>query len=446
MQTFFKIFMISSLFLNSVVIGNDQEVENITNEKKVYGLMTIWSEVKFGFPYPDKLKSLDWDKKVQEYLPKVINTQNVDDYYYTLMEFATLLDDSHTSVIPPWGHFKRGHDMPPIEIAVTDDRFFVSRTGDSDDIISQNILPGTEILEIDNIPVQTYFKENVLKYYSQGSKHANEAILVVYLLNGPKEEKIRLKIKDVKGNTRDIILSRNSTYNDGSPFLYQFVNNIFVESSITIKELDNNIIYVKIPNFDNKNIGEEFQSLIDNLDNSKAKGLILDVRNNMGGSSRICNKIVECLIDRPITSPLMNYPHYIAAYKAWGKEDVWSVDKNIINPRDGKKYLGPIVVLTNSITNSTAEDLAIELRYGERATIIGQKTSGGAGNTLEFELPFGGTFRLATFKATLPDESEYIGIGITPDIEIIATVDDIINDYDRALNTSIKFLNTIDGK
>ena len=64
----------------------------------------------------------------------------------------------------------------------------------------------------------------------------------------------------------------------------------------------------------------------------------------------------------------MNYPHYIAAYKAWGKKEIWSTDKNIITPRDGKKYLGPIVVLTNAVTNSTAEDLAIELKFGNRAS------------------------------------------------------------------------------
>jgi len=146
------------------------------------------------------------------------------------------------------------------------------------------------------------------------------------------------------------------------------------------------------------------------------------------------------LIDKPITSPVMNYPHYIAAYKAWGKEDIWSKDKNIINPREGKKYLGPIVVLTNAITNSTAEDFAIELKYGKRATIVGQKTSGGAGNMLQIELPFGGTFNLATFKATLPDESEYIGIGMAPDLEIKLTVKDIINGYDKSLNSGTKII------
>ena len=40
------------------------------------------------------------------------------------MEFSTLLDDSHTSVVPPWGYFKSGYDMPPIEISVISDRYF----------------------------------------------------------------------------------------------------------------------------------------------------------------------------------------------------------------------------------------------------------------------------------------------------------------------------------
>ena len=440
MNTIIKNLLLIFLTINSFTFGEELN-EKLNNTQKTFGLMTIWSEVKFGFPYPDKLKSLDWDKKVQEFIPRVINTQSIDEYYSVLMEFATLLDDSHTSVIPPWGQFKPGNDMPPIEISVINDRFYVLRSGDNDEIESQNVLPGTEILEIDNIPVQTYFKENVLKYYSQGSKQANEAILAVYLLNGPIEEKIHLKTRDLNGNNMDIILSRNSANKDGSPFLYQFVINLFVENSITTKKLDNNILYIKIPNFNNQNISDEFQSVIDNLDNSKLKGLIIDVRNNMGGSSTVCNKIVECLIDKPITSPVMNYPHYIAAYKAWGKEDTWSTKKNVIDPRDGEKYLGPIVVLTNSITNSTAEDFVIELKYGKRATIVGQKTSGGAGNMLAFDLPFGGTFNLATFKATLPDGGEYIGIGMAPDIYIKPTVGDIINNIDNSLKASIELLN-----
>lgn len=434
------LFLTYFLFTNSYTYANDVK-SGITDEQKIYGLITIWSEVKFGFPYPDKLKSLDWDKKVRDYIPRVVNSQDVEDYYKILMEFASLLEDSHTSVLPPWGYFKPGYDMPSIEIQVIDDKFYISRTGDSVEITSQEILPGTEILEIDKTPIQIYFKENILKYYSQGSKQANDAILVVYLLNGPQTEKVNLKIRDVNGIVRNVVLSRNSANKDGSPFLYQFVNNIFVEQTISVSQLENNILYIKIPNFDNRQIGNDFQALIDSIDSSTVNGLIIDVRYNMGGNSNVSDKIVQCLIDKPISSPLMHYPHYIAANKAWGKDEIWGMEKNMIIPREGKRYLGPIVVITNSVTNSTAEDFAIEMKYSGRATIVGQITAGGAGNTLQFELPFGGTFNLATFKATLPDDTEYIGVGMVPDVEVNPTVSDIINKLDNSLKTSVELLN-----
>ena len=367
------LFVTYFLFTNSYTYANDVK-SGITDEQKIYGLITIWSEVKFGFPYPDKLKSLDWDKKVREYIPRVVNSQDVDDYYKVLMEFATLLEDSHTSVLPPWGYFKPGYDMPPIEIQVIEDKFYISRTGNSDEITSQKVLPGTEILEIDKTPIQIDFKENILKYYSQGSKQANDAILAVYLLNGPQTEKVNLKIRDVNGIVRYVILSRNSANSDGSPFLYQFINNIFVEQTISVSQLENNILYIKIPNFDSSQIGNDFQALIDSIDRSTVNGLIIDVRYNMGG-------------------------------------------------------------------NSNVEDFAIEMKYSGRATIVGQITAGGAGNTLQFELPFGGTFNLATFKATLPDDTEYIGVGMVPDVEANPTVSDIINNLDNSLKTSVELLN-----
>lgn len=428
------------LISNSIVTGDDELPGDFTNDKKIYGLMTIWSEVKFGFPYPEKLQELNWDQKVQEFIPRVVNVKNIEEYYYTLMEFSTLLGNSHTSVLPPWGYFKPGHDMPPIEIAIIDDRFYIKRLGSNEEINKASLVPGTELLEINSLGVQEYFKENVLKYYSQGSKQANNAILTVYLLNGPIEEKIELKIKDLDSNIKNVVLSRNSTNSDGSPFLYEFVSNIFVESSITVNRIKDDILYIKIPNFESEQVGLDFQKLIDNEDFTSVEGMILDVRKNMGGSSKVCNQIVECLIDEPVVAPLMVYPQYSAAKKAWGKKESWNTSKNTINPREGKKYLGPLVILIDAVTNSSAEDLAIELMQAKRATMIGQQTAGGAGNTLQIELPFGGTFNLATFKAVFPDGTDYMGIGIKPDIVVQPTLDNIIKGVDSTLSKAIDLL------
>ena len=421
------------------------EVKNwpVTVEERIFGLMTIWSEVKYGFPYPEKLKALNWDKNVRECIPRVIQADDEESYFKTLMELTTRLEDSHTSVLPPWGYFKPGYDFPALEIQVIEDRFYISRVGENEDLQSQQITPGTEILKIENQPIRDFFEDQVLKLYTQGSEQATNAILVLYLLYGPKNEKVHLKIKRIDGAETEVALLRNSTCLDGSSFVYPFVYNTFVASTIEVKWFKESILYIKIPSFENEQIAKDFQTLIDTVDISKIKGMILDVRNNMGGSNRNSDKIVKCLIAESVSSPLMHYPHHIAAFKAWGKDDVWDVSKNMIEPRKGKKYLGPLVLLTGPVSASSAEDLIIELKTADRATIIGRRTAGGAGNTLEFELPGGGTFRMATFKATYPDGREYVGKGIVPDIEIHLTLNDIIEGNDRVLRKGIETLELV---
>ncbi len=416
-----------------------------TIDQKIWGLMTVWSEVKFGFPYPEKLAQIEWDKKVREFIPRVIESENMEAYYYVLMEFVALLNDSHTSITPPWGHFKPDFDMPPFELRVLNNKFIITRVGESDETASENIYPGLEILEIgNNIPIQKYFQEKVLKYQSQTTKQADEALLGTYLFMGPASEKIKLKVKDFDGSYRNIELSRNSICSNGQPFMYQFLINFFIAKTIETKKLENDILYINIPNFGNEQIATDFVQLIDNLDISGINGMIIDVRYNMGGNSKICNKILGCLLNNEIKSTIMNFPHYSAANKAWGKATEWSKLSHSIKPRDGKKYLGPIVLLLGPTTGSSAEDFVIALKTDQKALTVGEQTSGGGGNGLHSKLPGGADFTVSTFKSTYPDGTEYIGIGIKPDYEIHPTVKDIFEKRDIILEKGIEILKKIE--
>jgi hypothetical protein len=66
--------------------ANDKQEWTGSTEQKVYGLMTVWSEAKYSFPWFDKLPDLDWDSKVTEYIPRVIAAQDVDSYIEALMK------------------------------------------------------------------------------------------------------------------------------------------------------------------------------------------------------------------------------------------------------------------------------------------------------------------------------------------------------------------------
>jgi C-terminal processing protease CtpA/Prc len=409
-----------------------------TTEQKLWGLMQIWSEAKYSFPHQERLEELDWDATVQEHIPRVMAAKDMDSYYMTLMELAALLKDSHTSVLPPWGYFKPDNDYPPVEIQVIEGAFYVVRAGDTEEIKSHRIYPGLEILEIDGVPVGEHFAENVLRYYTRGPKHADEAVLVAYLLDGPKGTAVTMKVKDTDGAVREVSLTRNSAVGDGPPFMYQFVQDVFMAQEIESRLLDDGILYVKIPNYEHDGVLNSFMALIEGLDVDATKGMILDVRNNMGGSSRICSGIVSCLIDESVSSPTERYLQYSAARRAWGRKQEWSTRTYDINPSKGKRYSGPMVILTGPITNSSAEDFVIELKQTGRATTVGGRTSGGAGNPLNIPLPGGGTFRVATFTATFPDGTEYVGTGIEPDIEVYPTAQDLTDGTDPVLKKGVE--------
>lgn len=401
-----------------------------TVEQKIWGLMTIWAETKYAFPHFDKRPDLDWDAAVQQFMPRVIAAETIDEYYLVLQELVALLVDSHTRITPPWGHFKPGYDLPQIEVNVVDGRFIITRVGSTEEIAAQNIRPGLEILEVgDGIPVRDYFENNVLKYHTQGSQQGNEAILTVYLLFGPAGKTVDLQLREIDGNVRNVTLTRNAFGSGGPPFMYRFVEKLFAET-IETRMLDGDVLYVSIPNFEHVRIEDDFRALIDTVDAATIKGIIIDVRSNMGGKSTVANGIVSCLIEGMVDSPLMRYRHYSAAEKAWGQDPRWSVEHTPIAPRDGKTYLGLMVLLVDGGTNSSAEDLVIELQQTGRATVVGTQTCGGAGNGLVSPLPGGGTFSVSTFEALFPDRRDFAGIGITPDVEVYPSREDIYSGRD----------------
>jgi carboxyl-terminal processing protease len=419
-----------------------------TTEQKIWGLMTVWAQTKACFPHVARLQELKWDEKARECIGRVIAADTMESYYMVLLELVARLRDSHTYIIPPWGRMTPGYDMPPLEIGVVGERFYVLRAGESDELAAQRIYPGLEILEIgDHVPIRTYFNEEVLRFYTRGSKQADEAVLVFYLLYGPREEKVRLQVRDTDGGVRNVLLTRNSSGKDGAPFMVRFLESLFAPS-IQSRMLADGVCYVNVPNFEGRNtrLADDFRKLVDSLDPALTRGLILDLRYNSGGSGGIAAQIAGCLIDRAVSSPKDHYFRYTPANIPWREDPVsWTFREWEIAPRDGKRYLGPLVLLCGPATHSSAEDLVIELTQGKRALTVGERTAGGAGGKLSVALPGGGELCLSTFKATFPDGREYMGMGIQPDVEVRPTLDDIVKGNDPVLEKACEVIRDWDS-
>jgi hypothetical protein len=407
-------------------------------EQKLWGLMTIWSEAKFNFPYFERIPDIDWDKKVQEYIPRVVSADSLDSYYEVLMEFAALLKDGHTAVMPPWRYVKPGHDHPPVELQVVGGQFIVARIGDTEEIRKQRIYPGLEVLEIGRLPVRTYLKENVLRFNSRGTPQADEAIALVGILSGPRGSQVPLKVKDPDGAMREVSLTRNSTDKNGFPFLWRWVRWYMFDPVIETRMIQPEIFYVRISNFGSEKVVEEFQKAFDRLDLAGIQGIILDVRYNPGGSSTHAYSIVSFLTDQPLVASKWKSISYVPAQRSWGRPRGWiEGGPAIVKPREGRRHIGPLVILTGPGTFSAAEDFLVPLKYSGRAVLVGEKTAGSTGNPISVPLPGGGTFMVVSKRDMFPDGKEFVGVGIPPDVPVHPTQQDILRATDPVLQKGI---------
>jgi carboxyl-terminal processing protease len=430
-----------ALFLVLVPAASNLYAEDgaLSTEEKIWGLMQVWAEAKFNFPFFDQVPDLDWDASAQAYIPRVIAAQNTETYYELLMEFAAQLKDGHTAVIPPWRLVRPGWDQPPVEVQVLGDRFFFARVGVSKEVQTQRIYPGLEILEIGNgTPIRIYFNDTVVRLGSRGTKQADEAVGLISLLYGPQGSTLSLKVKDVDGTERDVALTRRSEQDDGTAFAWRLLEWYGADPSVEARSSADGITYIRISNFLTAEGRDQFRKIFDHLDLNSTKGIILDIRFNPGGDSSNAHDVVSYFIDEPVKASMWKSRRYVPAYRSWGKEPEWEQsDPEIVVPRDGTRYLGPLVVLTGPSTFSSAEDFLVPLVSSGRAILVGGRTAGSTGNPIYVDLPGGGKFRVVSKRDLFPDGTEFVGYGIAPDVEVEPTQLDLVEGRDPVLEAGI---------
>ena len=171
--------------------------------------------------------------------------------------------------------------------------------------------------------------------------------------------------------------------------------------TISYKMLDDGIGYLAISGF-KESTKEQFSQALDALKNMDMKGLILDVRDNGGGSLDTVVNIADKLL-----------PEGLIVYtrdKYDKGEDYESTDKEYLDL--------PMVLLVNENSASASEVLAGALRDHEAATLVGTKTFGKGIVQSIFDLDDGSALKLTTSKYYTPNGDNIHEVGIEPDIVV----------------------------
>lgn len=400
--------------------------DTIPENERIAGLSRLWAEVKFNFANFGLVPDVNWDSLFVAYLPKVRRPQSTLEYYRTLQELCVHLRDGHTGVDVPDELRDLTQGRVPIQTRLTEGRVIVHEVFDPA-LRDLGVVPGLEITSIDGTPAREYARQQVLPLQAANTPQGLRRTVYEYaLLRGPVDESVLLSFEGEDGQVFSQSLGRSSRIPGNGPL-------------VAFEVLNGNVGYVSIRSFAWDEVVQAFDSIFPRV--LRTDALIIDLRENGGGSGRIGWTILGYFTDRPLTYQKWISRAYSPIRRAWQRSEDWLERPPGMWPADRAHfYENPVVLLTRARTASMAENFCVGFRIMERGVIIGGPTAGSSGTPLFFSLPGGGEGRVVTTRGLYPDGTEYIGTGVQPDIEVVPTIEDVRAGRDAVLEAAIEYL------
>ena len=435
-----------------------QMPNQLTKTEKIYGLSKFWQEVNYNFVYLNKIDRNAWDEMYQKLITEVQETPNDYEYYRLLQKFCATLKDGHTNVYFPreiqdniyntyFGKYR-------LFLTNINGKAIVTRVNWSK---KEEIPIGTEIVKVNGMNTQQYIDKFIKPYISSSTDYIVEDRSISELLKAPKGTSFDIEFKMPNGKIKSLKLTHTETTEKEvyPPFKEQELLNF--------KWLENDIAYVALNSFGDPKIDTLFIEKLPEL--YKAKKLIIDLRDNGGGSTNVGREILEYLTNDKILYGSKNSSRlHIPSFKAWGnwveakdtigdewsKQSYLSFQDNYFHEFDyepfnvelkAKRLVIPTAILIGHQTASAAEDFLVYADNQKHMTKIGEATYGSTGQPMLFDLPKGGRARVCTKRDTYPDGKEFVGYGIQPDIEVKTTLKDYMKNNDPVLKKAIAYLN-----
>ncbi len=190
-----------------------------------------------------------------------------------------------------------------------------------------------------------------------GGMHLDD---VVKKIKGPKGTEVRLTVKKVDGTLKVISIIRDIVE----------IEETYAKSSVVEKNgVKYGIIYlpkfyIDFENNDGRDAAKDMAVEVERLKEAGVKGIVVDVRDNGGGSLKTVVDIAGLFIEQ---GPIVQV-------KSAGRK------KEVLFDRDAKvQWDGPLVVMINSFSASASEILAAAIQDYRRGIILGSKQSYGKG-------------------------------------------------------------------
>lgn len=441
----------------------------------------------------------DLDRKFTELKKELTQPLTPYQFYEKLQPVVSLVREGHLRVSLPEPRFTK-EELKKLEkqkglfsrmnYVIENNRIFVKDNADK----FGGLLVGTEILEINDIPISQYLTKyntfvngdgynTTFHKYSLAKRWANFFTIEKGILDSVKiktaykneiktqyisrETRTKAKIKEEKEEVKTIFKTEQNKVKD-----YNIVTKDFNRKLSYINK-DSSIAYMKIAKFSGTLSAKFYKQSFKSIKKAKSQYLILDVRDNLGGSLSEISNLYSYLalsefkftddIEVNGLAPLYSADYYsefpgitkafaFIAYPAYFIGSTFSVksknhkyylrNNNLFTPSQPKEdaFKGKIYLLINGSSFSASSIIASKLKFDQRATLVGEETGGANDGTVAGRYA---TIKLPNSKLDFP-----IGImlikphieftntqkGVTPNQIVDYSLFDVLSKKDKALD------------
>lgn len=241
-------------------------------------------------------------------------------------------------------------------------------------------------------------------------------------VSGLNAEEVRLKVVGPQGTEVTLTIRRQGVE---EPFDVVVERASITVPSLESRVLEDNIAYVRLYTFADRT-DEDLRAALTELMRSNPDGLVLDLRGNVGGLLQTGINVVSEFIGDGVVM-----------YEQYGDGDRITFDAR----PGGVATEIPLVVLIDAGSASASEIVAGAIQDRERGQLVGV-TSFGKGSVQTFT-PLGqdgGAVRITVARWLTPDGKTIHEVGLTPDVVVELTEEDIANDRDPQLDKAVELL------
>lgn len=280
------------------------------------------------------------------------------------------------------------------EMAIRDDVLTIVAPLEGTPAEKAGLLSGDKVVKIDDIVSSSYSLDEAVKN-----------------IRGQKGTQVKLTIfREGEEETRDILVTRD----------------VILVKSVRFEMKENDIAYIRVSRFGD-DTEKEFKSAVKETLAKKARGVVIDLRNNPGG-----------FLDTAVSLASTALPS--------GKTVVIEEDsegkRKEIKSRGGDVLSGlPTVILINQGSASASEILAGALRDNrDNVTLIGKKSFGKGSVQELISVSSDTAVKITIARWLTPSGKQIHNVGIAPDIEVGLSSDDVTEKRDPQLDRALEEL------